>query len=302
MNTRIDLLENELSFSRIVAGCMNWGEWGAKLSVAEAQQLIEDCLEIGVTTFDHADIYGHYTTEALFGSAIKNNPSLRDKVQLITKCGIKLVTPNRPDYRIKSYNTTADYIKQSVENSLVNLSTDYIDLLLIHRPSPLMHPEEIAKVFTELREEGKVQHFGVSNFTNTQFEMLNTFFPLVTNQIEISPLHLEPFVDGTLDQCLLHQIKPMGYSTLAGGSFFAKNAMEQVVRINKVAEQLAAKYGATLDQILTAWILKHPSGILPIIGSTKINRIASAVKALQIEITDEEWFMIWEASNGEEVA
>lgn len=294
--------KQELKFSRIVAGCMNWGVWGANLKTNEVQQLIDGCLELGVTSFDHADIYGHYTTEALFGEALHQNPSLRQKIQIITKCGIKLVTPNRPGNKIKSYNASKDYILQSVEQSLKNLHTDYIDLLLIHRPSPLMHPEMIAEAFQELKKEGKVLQFGVSNFTTSQFEMLNSFFPLVTNQIEISPLHLDPFIDGSLDQCLQHKIKPMGYSTLAGGKFFSKQPEPRISRVLTVVNRLTEKYQVTIDQILTSWILKHPSGIFPVIGSTKINRIQSAVEALRITITDEEWFMIWEASTGHEVA
>ncbi|WP_106792103.1 aldo/keto reductase family oxidoreductase [Aquimarina sp. Aq78] len=288
--------------SRIVAGCMNWGAWGANLTIDQAQELIEDCLAIDVTTFDHADIYGHYTTETLFGNALKKQPSLRKKMQLVTKCGIKLVTPNRPDTIIKSYNTSKDYIISSAEQSLQNLNTDYIDLFLIHRPSPLMNPEEIAEAFIKLKNDGKVLHFGVSNFTIQQFEMLHKFTPLATNQIEVSPLHLDPFIDGTLDQCITEHVKPMGYSTLAGGKFFMKQPEDRVVRINKVVGMLSEKYNVTSDQILTSWIVKHPSGILPIIGSTKINRIKSAVDALAIKITDEEWFMIWEASTGKEVA
>lgn len=289
-------------YSRIVAGCMNWGEWGANLTIDQVQGLIEDCLAIDVTTFDHADIYGHYTTETLFGNALKQRPSLREKMQLVTKCGIKLVTPNRPDTIIKSYNTSKDYIVSSAEQSLQNLNTDYIDLFLIHRPSPLMNPEEIAEAFTKLKNEGKVLRFGVSNFTIRQFEMLHKFIPLVTNQIEVSPLHLDPFVDGTLDQCIAKNVKPMGYSTLAGGKFFLKQPEDRIMRINKEVSILAKKYNVAPDQILTSWIIKHPSGILPIIGSTKISRIKSAVDALAIKITDEEWFMIWEASIGEEVA
>ncbi|WP_074406800.1 MULTISPECIES: aldo/keto reductase [Aquimarina] len=288
--------------SRIIAGCMNWGEWGANLTVNQAQELIEDCLAINVTTFDHADIYGYYTTEILFGNALKKRPSLREKMQLVTKCGIKLVTPNRPDTTIKSYNTSKEYIISSAEQSLQNLNTDYIDLFLIHRPSPLMNPEEIAEAFTQLKNDGKVLHFGVSNFTIHQFEMLHKFIPLVANQIEVSSLHLDPFVDGTLDQCITKHIMPMGYSTLAGGKFFAKHPKDRVIRINKVVNALAEKYNVTPDQILTSWIIKHPSGILPIIGSTKINRIKSAIDALAINITDEEWFMVWEASTGKEVA
>ncbi len=290
------------TFSRIVAGCMNWGEWGAKLSFRQAQELIENCLDIGVTTFDHADIYGHYTTEELFGKAIDGISSLREKMQLVTKCGIKLVSSNRPNNKIKSYNTSKEYIIASAEQSLMSLRTDHIDLLLIHRPSPLMNPEEIAAAFHALRNDGKVLHFGVSNFTTSQFSMLNSLIPLVTNQIEISPLRLDPFIDGTLDQCISNQIKPMGYSTLAGGKFFENEPDNHVQRINRVAQKLADKYDVSVDKVLSAWILKHPSGILPIIGSTKISRIQSAVDSLELKMTDEEWFTLWEASTGEEVA
>ncbi|AXT53924.1 hypothetical protein D1818_25070 [Aquimarina sp. BL5] len=300
MNTKVS--ENESLFSRIVAGCMNWGEWGANLTIDQSQKLIEDCIAIGVTTFDHADIYGHYTTETLFGNAIKGKSSIRKQIQLITKCGIRLVTPNRPENNIKSYKTTKKYIIESVEQSLVNLQTDYIDMLLIHRPSPLMNPSEIAETFEMLKSSGKVLSFGVSNFTTSQFEMLNAFFPLQTNQIEISPLQLSPFIDGSLDQCIKHEIKPMAYSTLAGGKFFSKQPEESVVRINEVVNRLIQKYDVPADQILTAWLLKHPSGIVPVMGSTKISRIQSAVNSLSLQITDEEWFEIWEASAGEEVA
>ncbi|SEK29675.1 Predicted oxidoreductase [Aquimarina amphilecti] len=300
MNTKIS--ENGPLFSRIVAGCMNWGEWGANLTSDESLKLIEECLAIGVTTFDHADIYGHYTTESLFGQAIKGKSSLREQMQLVTKCGIRLVTSNRPDNNIKSYKTTKKYIIESVEQSLVNLQTDFIDMLLIHRPSPLMDPSDIAEAFEALKSSGKVLHFGVSNFTTSQFDMLNASFPLQTNQIEISPLQLTPFIDGSLDQCIKHNVKPMAYSTLAGGKFFSKQPEERVVRINKVINDLMQKYSVLADQILTAWLLKHPSGILPIMGSTKINRIQSAVNSVSLSITDEEWFRIWEASTGSEVA
>ncbi len=288
-------------FSKIVAGCMNWGEWGVNLTVNQAQRLIIDCLDSNVTTFDHADIYGHYTTETLFGNAIKNKNALREKIQLVTKCGIKLVTPNRPNNVITSYNTSKEYIIRSVEQSLINLQTSYIDLLLIHRPSPLMNPEEIAEAVTRLKNDGKVLHFGVSNFTKTQFEMLNAYIPLVTNQVEVSALQLDPFLDGTLDQCITEKIKPMAYSVLAAGKFFSKTPDDRCMRINKVVNKLAEKHNTTSDQVLISWVLKHPSGILPIIGSTKINRIQSAVKALKINISDEEWFMLWEASMGKQV-
>ncbi len=280
---------------------MNWGEWGVDLSVDQVCRLIEDCLDIGVSTFDHADIYGHYTTESLFGNAIQKKTSLRGKMKLITKCGIKLVTPNRPSNKIISYDTSKEYIISSVEKSLQNLKTEYIDLLLIHRPSPLMNPQEIAEAFTELKDSGKVLSFGVSNFTITQFEVLNSFIDLITNQVEVSPLCLNPFVDGVLGQCILKKIKPMAYSVMAGGKLFSNDLDDREVRVKKVLTGLSEKYKARPDQILISWIIKHPSGIIPIVGSTKIDRIRLAVDALKITITDEEWFMIWEASEGKPV-
>ncbi|MBP2832113.1 aldo/keto reductase [Aquimarina sp. U1-2] len=289
-------------FSEIVAGCMNWGSWGANLSVNQTQQLINECVDNEITTFDHADIYGHYTTEALFGKAMKGMNSLREKIQIVTKCGIKLVTSNRPENLIKSYDTSTRYIIRSVENSLLHLNTDYIDLLLIHRPSPLLNPIEIADAFSRLQQDGKVLNFGVSNFTPSQFTLLNSCIPLTTNQIEISALHLEPYIDGTLDQCMQFGIKPMGYSTLGGGKFFTKHPEQRVARVLTIVNQLAKKYDLSVDQILLAWIVKHPSGIIPVVGSTQINRIKAAKEAITLEITDEEWFMVWEASTGEEVA
>lgn len=299
---KVQVSKSGPEFSRIIAGCMNWGEWGAKFTEKEVLDLIHGCLDIQVTTFDHADIYGHYTTEALFGKALKNSVGIREKIQLITKCGIQLVSPNRPEYRLKSYNTSKKHIVKSVENSLVNLHTDYIDLLLIHRPSPLMNPQEIAKAFEDLKNSGKVLHFGVSNFTSSQYEVLDKFFPLCTNQIEVSPLRLDPFIDGSLELCQLKDVKPLAYSTLAGGQFFTQRPSEQVKRINKVLNKLSDKYEASRDQIIIAWILKHPSTLLPVIGSTKIQRIEAAVTSLNIELSDEEWFSIYEASQGHEVA
>ncbi len=290
-----------INLSKIIAGTMGWGTWGKNMSSQQVDKYIQKCIEIGVTTFDHADIYGDYTTEELFGKAL-DHKSLRDKIQLITKCGIKLVTPNRPEHRIKSYDTSASHIIKSVENSLKALQTDYIDILLIHRPSPLMNPEEIAETFTRLFQEGKVRHFGVSNFTPSQFDMLNKFYPLITNQIKISPLELTPFIDGTLDQMVTHKVKPMGYATLGGGAFFKKDCSKQIERIKTVVKELSEKYYCSVDQILTAWILKHPSQISPIIGTTNIDRMELAVKAIDIKLTDEEWFQIWEASTDREVA
>lgn len=302
MKKRIKIAPNGPTLSRIIFGTMKWGEWGWKLRTRAITQLIEDSIEAGITTFDHADIYGHYTTEADFGKALKVRPDLRGQMEIITKCGINLITPNRPQTKIKSYSTNKDHILNSVDNSLKVLETDYIDLLLVHRPSPLMHPDEIAETFTSLRAAGKVRHFGVSNFTPSQFDMLNSRIELVTNQVEASILHLPPFLDGTFDQCITKRISPMVWSPLGGGNLFSESGEIRTERIQKVANAICERCGNVgLDQIYLAWLLKHPANILPVLGTARIDRAKAAVAALDIEMTDEEWFTLWEASTGKEV-
>lgn len=289
-------------FSRIVSGVMTWGVWGANFSVEQTEKYIQDCLEEGITTFDHADIYGHYTTEKLFGDATQGRSSLRDKMQLVSKCGIKLTTPNRPSHRIKSYDTSKEHILLSAENSLKYLRADYLDLLLIHRPSPLMHPAEVAEAFEALHKAGKVKYFGVSNFTPSQMRLFQAHFPLVTNQIELSLGHRPSFTDGTLDHCLQTGVTPMAWSPLAGGKFFGTGEEEEIKRVREAALPLQEKYNAGLDQILLAWLLKHPSGIIPVLGSTKIQRLRQAKGALSIDLSREDWFSLLEAAEGSEVA
>lgn len=298
---KIQIAPDGPDFSRIVAGVMTWGEWGKQLSAKKAADYIQQCLDLGVTTFDHADIYGHYTTEALFGRATKGRSALRQQMELVTKCGIRLVTPNRPSYSIKSYDTSEAHIIESVEQSLTNLKTDYIDLLLIHRPSPLMEPQEIAEAFSQLRQSGKVRNFGVSNFTPTQFELLNDYVPLATNQVKMSLLDSEFLLDGTVDQCMRNNISPMAYSTMAQGRFFAETPSDAVQRIRKVAKTMERKYDTSFEALLTAWILRHPAGILPIIGTTNIDRMATAAGAVQVELEQEDWFALWEAARGKAV-
>ena len=291
-----------ISFSPIIVGTMRLGVWGVNMNTNELQQFVEDCLALGLNDFDHADIYGHYTTEADFGKVLKGQSSLRDKIQITTKCGIKLTTENRPSHRIKSYNSSAAHILQNVDNSLRALETDYIDVLLLHRPDYLMNPQEIAEAFEQLKQAGKVKHFGVSNFSPSQFDLLNSFTPLVTNQVEISLLHRNTFEDGTLDQCLKLGITPTAWSPMGGGLLFSKTPDETTKRIHSVAQPICEKYNITLDQLLFAWLYKHPSGIIPVVGTSKIERIKAAKVAKDIVITHEEWYDLWQAAIGKEVA
>jgi len=294
-------VHQDLQFSAIIHGLWRLAEW--KLSAAELLRLIEECLDLGITTFDHADIYGRYTCEGLFGDALALKPSLRQQMQLVTKCGIKLMTPDRPEQKLPFYDTSKVHIVGSVERSLQNLRTDYIDLLLIHRPDPLMNPEEVAEAFTQLRDQGKVRHFGVSNFTTSQFDMLQSYLdmPLVTNQIEISVLHLDNMQNGTLDHCQMKRIAPMGWSPLGGGRMFTSED-ERAVRLRQKLTEIAAETGATsIDQIMYAWLLMHPARIMPIVGSGKLERIKTAVNSLDVAITRQHWFEILKASLGKDV-
>jgi predicted oxidoreductase len=296
------MIKTRSLLSSIIAGCMKWGQWGSNFSTEEYLQMIEDCLANDITSFDHADIYGDYTTEEEFGAALKEIPSLRSKMQIITKCGIRRLTPNRPRHKIHSYDTSKEYILQSVENSLKNFNTDYIDVLLIHRPDPLMHPDEIAEAFTHLKIQGKVLEFGVSNFTPSQVELIHSRFTVKYTQIEISVIEMEPLHNGQLDQCIQHNIIPMAWSPLGGGKLLDDIEEVKNKRILAAAQFLADKYDVDIDQVLLAFLFNHPANIIPVLGSTRINRLIKALKATDLKLEREEWFMLWRASTGHEVA
>lgn len=273
---------------------MTWGEWGKNYSTKEMISLIHHCLEIGMSTFDHADIYGDYTNEAAFGKAFSESGISRSSVQLISKCGISRVCELR-DYKIHHYNYTNQYIIDSVSKSLENLHTDYLDTLLLHRPSPLMDPLEIAEAISHLKKSGMVKSFGVSNFTPSQLEMIDTIEPVEVNQIEISLDAYLPMYNGQLDQCIKKEIQPMSWSPLGGT---LKGGRPEVVT---VVEKMAKKYGVTPSQILIAWLLKHPSKIIPVVGTTQANRLTQMMEATQIVLELEDWFELLEATRGHRI-
>ncbi|PRX56492.1 putative oxidoreductase [Flagellimonas meridianipacifica] len=289
------------TISPLIIGTMRLGTWGSQLSTSEYEKFIEGCLELGLKDFDHADIYGHYTTEEDFGNVLKSRNDLREKMRITTKCGIKLISHNRPNHNVKSYDLSPKHILESVDLSLENLKTDYIDVLLLHRPDYLFNPHEIAEVFEKLKQSGKVLEFGVSNFSPSQFDLLHAITPLVTNQVEISVLQRSAFEDGTLDQCLKHNVIPTAWSPLGGGSLFGKTTSQEMEAIKNVLNTLGEKYDAAHDQILYAWLRKHPAGIIPVLGTSKLERIQTAHKALDINLTHEEWYMLWEAAIGREI-
>lgn len=279
------------ALSRIVAGTWRWNN----VSADTVDQLIQSAMDAGITSFDHADIYGDYGNEKIFGDALRKKPGIRKDIQIVTKCGIKLLSTHRAKHWIKHYDTTKAHILDSVDNSLKNLRTEYIDLLLIHRPDPLMDPEEVSEAFGLLKQNGKVLHFGVSNFTAAQFEMLQNYlpFPLVTNQIEVSLSKIDALFDGTLDTMLRYKTCPMAWSPLGGGGLFSSSSDLWSKK---------EKYKASETQLSLAWLLKHPSGMFPVIGTTQPERIIESAKAVSIDLDRQDWFEMLRVVTGRDVA
>lgn len=282
------------TLSRIVVGVWRWHT----LSQQEIDALIHAALASGITSFDHADIYGNYSGEQVFGNVLRGRPSLRDSMEIITKCGIKLLSDKRPDHWIKHYDTSKEHIIKSVENSLTMLSTDRIDLLLLHRPDPLLNPTEVGEAFTELKQQGKVLHFGVSNFASSQLEMLQSFlpFPLVTNQIELSLFRHQSLVDGTIDCMMKNRMSPMAWSPLGGGKHFDDE------RTKNSLQGLSDHYQVSSTQLLLLWLLKHPSVIFPILGTTKPERIKEGAKSIELNLDRQHWFAMLKWVTGKDVA
>ena len=276
---------------------MTWGSWGKKLSKKEMDALMHHCISNNITTFDHADIYGAYTTEAEFGKALIDSGIKRETIQLISKCGIQYTCDARTN-KVKHYDYSKDYIIWSVEESLKNLNTDYLDLLLLHRPSPLMVADDIAEAVTILKKEGKIRDFGVSNFTPSQMDMIGLRMDIDVNQIEFSLTEHTAMHNGTLDYMTTCGIKPMAWSPLG---FVFREDTEQTRRIHKQLGELMDKYNATEDQLLLAWIMKHPAHIHPVVGTTTKTRLKQAVEATKIDLELEDWFLILVACQGHKV-
>ena len=282
--------------SPIVAGTMNWGIWDKKLSTLEMIHLINICIENKISTFDHADIYGSYTTEAEFGKAFAESKIAREKIQLISKCGIQLEGSRKNT--IKHYDYSKEYIIWSAENSLKNLQTDYLDVFLLHRPSPLMIADEIAEAVEKLKKDGKIIDFGLSNFTSSQTELIRKKAEVSYNQVQFSATHHEAMLDGSFDYMQVHGIRPMSWNPL--GTVFREDT-EQTRRLKKVLAELVEKYGVGSDTILLAWILQHPAQVIPVAGTVNIARIQQFMKAVELKMDKQDWFAIWTESMGNEV-
>ncbi len=283
-----------MNLSRIISGTMNWGTWGVNHSKDDMCKLILESFDSGINSFDHADIYGGYTTEVSFGDAFAETGINRDDVFFISKCGIMYPSEKLP-IQTKHYDYSEEHINKSVDNSLKNLRTDYLDCLLLHRPSPLMDISIISDAVKRLIKSGKIKSFGVSNFTANQMDMFKGKLDILYNQINLSLTHLDHMFDGTLEYMQANDILPMAYSPL--GSYFK----QENGTIKKVVDKLKNKYDCSDYQILISWLLKHPSKVYPVIGTTKSDRIKNTLGSLKIEIDLIDWFELLEASVGKRV-
>lgn len=276
---------------------MTWGCWGSALNNNEMANRIEGALELGLNRFDHADIYGDYTTEFEFGAALKQSNVAREDIELITKCGIQM-TRGRTN-RVKHYQYDSKYIIESAERSLKNLGTDYLDLFLLHRPSPLLDTEQVGFAVATLLDQGKIKSFGLSNFLPHQVDSIMRFAPVEANQVQCSITHTDAMYDGTLDQAKQLNVEPMAWSPL--GSLFKNVQDPSVARIREAAVDLLDKYDTDLAGLALAFLAKHPSKISPVVGTTKPDRLADAKKGFETEIELEDWFILLEAAMGARV-
>lgn len=297
---RVKLADN-VEISRIIHGHWRLLEWG--FSNQDLLSLVKSTHQLGVTTVDHADIYGDYSCEETLGSALSLDPSFRQQMEIISKCGINLLSDKYPERKVKYYDYSKNYIVSSVEKSLKNLGTDYLDLLLLHRPAPFFDPDEVSAAFEQLQREGKVLQFGVSNFKPSQINLLKSSWKgqLVANQIEVSAYEIMPFENGDLDFLHTNDMLPMAWSPLAGGRVFSPNDEKGKRLITCLSEISSELGGVSLDYLLYAWLLQHPSKISLVIGTRQLDRINAAVHAVDLKLSMEQWYRIYIASKGEEL-
>jgi predicted oxidoreductase len=298
---RFRLAQNAPEVSAIAYGVWRLSDDTEGAAPARVRAKIEACLEAGITTFDHADIYGGYTCEGLFGKALAEAPELRDKLEIVTKCGIRYPSDGLPEARVKHYNASADMIERCVDRSLRELQTERIDVLLIHRPDWLTSAEDTAEGLQRVMHAGKVLSVGVSNYTVHQYELLTQYLGSapVTNQVEISLLHMDAIYDGTLDQCQRHGVHPQAWSPLAGGRIFQDTPEGK--RTREALERVAAAYGASAEQVALAWVAMLPSQPQVVIGTNRIERIQDAAGATEVVLDREQWYELWEAAQGKRV-
>ena len=299
MTTMERLRLGEVEVSRIVYGMWRLAD-DPDRSPDHVRRKVEACLEQGITTFDQADIYGDYESEGVFGECLRAAPGLRERIEIVTKCDIHLMSDKAPDRRVKHYDTSPEHIRASVENSLSRMGIEVIDVLLLHRPDPLMDHRATAGTLDALMAEGKVREVGVSNFRPHDWTLLSSALsrPLVTNQIELSLMALDPFTDGDLAFLQERDVPPMAWSPLAGGALVS-GPEEGALRT--VMARVARDRGVDLAAVAVAFLLRHPARILPVMGTNNAARIASFKDALTVDLDRETWFELYEAALGHEV-
>ena len=301
----ITLGNSELVSSRLVYGCMRISGDNSPADREKGKQAIRAAIEAGYTHFDHADVYGSGASETLFSEVLSEMPGVREKLLVTGKCGIRV--PGDPDEGDpKRYDFSREYLLDSVDAILQRLGVDYLDLLLLHRPDYLFSAEDVAGTFEILEESGKVRNFGVSNFRPSQLSMLQSYcaMPLLANQIEVNIDNMDAILDGTLDQCQELNISPMAWCPLGGVVYPAwgkQLSAEQSKRIQAELALQAEKYAAEAWVVILAWLLKHPAGMLPIVGSTRPDRIRDALQSLELDYTAVDWYRLLQARNGQEV-
>jgi len=297
---KVKVGQSDVELSRIVYGAWRLDDV-EDTSTSHVREKIDLCLEQGITSFDHADIYGDYRCETIFGKALKEDPKLRSKIELISKCDIALTSDKFPQRRVKHYDTSANYILNSVEQSLSNLETDYLDLLLIHRPDPFMNAAETGAALDNLIDTGKVKALGVSNFAHWDWQLLQKHMKhtLSVNQIEMSLLKRQSFTDGTLASIQTDDLTAMAWSPLAGGELFADS--DATLRLAPIFKRICEAQNTEIDHVALAWLLAHPANILPVVGTNNPERIKRLSHALNVNIDRETWFELWTAAEGQEV-
>lgn len=292
--TKILMASHGPCFSRLAQGYWRLGDWG--MTPQQRLTFLEQHLALGISTVDNAAIYGD--SERLFGEALALQPSIREQLQIISKFGIS------PGSKLSHYDSSRQAIITSVERSLRRLGVEQLDTLLVHRPDMLMDVDSMAETFTQLTESGKVLHFGVSNFTPSQFELLQSHLqmPLITNQVEINPLNFNALEDGTTDQLQRLAVRPMAWSCLAGGRILTCQD-EQTRRLRHTLNELKEELNCQcIEQVIFAWLLKHPASAVLLLGTGKIERIKMAVDALQLKLSHEQWYRVWVAAKGHGLA
>ena len=303
MLARLPLSAAAPTFSPIVYGTWRLLDEPEAAAPGPLSQRLHACVDLGVTTIDTAEIYGLYEVERVIGAALAHDKGLRQKLEIVTKCGIYIPSAYHPERTVSFYNATAARLIKSTEKSLRLMGIDHIDLLLVHRPDWLTSADDTAEGINRLIKDGKIRSAGVSNYNVHQFELLNSRVeqPLATNQIEFSLLHMDPIFDGTADQCQQQRVHPMAWSPLNQGRLVG-NDDAAALRVQAVMTTIAPKYNdATYDQLAYAWIMAHPSQPLPIVGSNKVARVASAVAAASITLAREDWYALWTAAQGRKI-